>query len=64
MYTFWWVDLGKNWEICNVLPVATAGFLNLKGTNTQYSGQMSQNIPNWKALEIQPVRPTEVCGKV
>ena len=25
---------------------------------------MSQNIQNWKDIEIQLVRPTEVCGEV
>ena len=36
----------------------------LKGTNMQHSGQMNQNIQTEKAIEIQPVRPTEACGKV
>ena len=36
----------------------------LKGTNMQHSGQMNQNIQTEKAIEIQPVRPTEACGEV
>ena len=36
----------------------------LKGTKRQYSGQMSQIFKTVKSIEIQPVRPTEVCGKV
>ena len=36
----------------------------LKGTNRQHSGQMSKNIQNVKNMEMQLVRPTEVCGKV
>ena len=36
----------------------------LKGTNRQHSGQISQNISTEKIIEIQPVRPTEVGGKV
>ena len=39
-------------------------YYNLKGTNIQASGQMSQNIQNRKTVEIELVRPTEVCGKV
>ena len=37
-------------------------FLILKGQNRQHSGQNIQNRK--KTKEIQPVRPTEVCGKV
>ena len=36
----------------------------LKGTKRQYSGQMSQIFKTVKTIEIQPVRPTDVCGKV
>ena len=39
-------------------------FLLLKGTKRQYSGQMSQIFKTVKTIEIQPVRPTEVCGKL
>ena len=45
-----------------VIMVSARG--RLKGTNRQHSGQMSQNIQTEKPLDIQPVRPTEVCGKV
>ena len=30
----------------------------------QHSGHMGQNIQNEKTIEINLVRPTEVCGKV
>ena len=36
----------------------------LKGTIRQYSAQMSQMFKTVKTIEIQPVRQTEVCGKV
>ena len=36
----------------------------LKGTKRQHSGQMSQIFKSVKIIDIQPVRPTEVCGKV
>ena len=36
----------------------------LKGTKRQYSGQLSQIFKNVKTIEIQPVRQSEVCGKV
>ena len=36
----------------------------LKGTIRQYSGHMSQVFKTVKTIEIHPVRPTEVCGKV
>ena len=37
--------------------------MNLKLPNKQHNGQMSQNIQNQKkTIEIQLVRPTEVCG--
>ena len=39
-------------------------FSLLKGTKRQHSGQMSKIFKTEKALEIPPVRPTEVCGKV
>ena len=32
--------------------------------NTQHSGQMSQIFKTEKDIEIQLVRPTEVCGEV
>ena len=39
--------------------------LSLKGYNRQHSGQMSQIILKLKkTTEIQPVRPTEVCGEM
>ena len=37
---------------------------HLKGTKRQHSAQMSKIFKTEKALEIPPVRPTEVCGKV
>ena len=36
----------------------------LTGTKRQYGGQMNQMFKNVKTIEIQPVRQTEVCGKV
>ena len=39
-------------------------FLLLKGTNTQHSGHEGQIFKTEKTIEIQPVRPTKVCGKV
>ena len=36
-------------------------FLNLRGHNTQHSGH---TYLNETTIEIQLVRPTEVCGKV
>ena len=36
----------------------------LMGHNTQHSGHMGQNVQTEKPIEIQPVKPTEVCGKV
>ena len=36
----------------------------LKGTKRQHSGQMSQVFKTVKNIELQPVRPTELCGKV
>ena len=40
------------------------GYPGLKGHNTQQSGHMGQHFQTEKAVEIQIVRPTEVCGKV
>ena len=37
---------------------------HLKWPNTQHSGQMSQKLKTEKTIEIQLVRPTDVCGKV
>ena len=36
----------------------------LKGTNTQHSGHVGQIFKTEKTIEIQPVRPTEICGEV
>ena len=36
----------------------------LKGTKRQFCGQMSKILKTVKTIEIQPVRPTEVCGKL
>ena len=36
----------------------------LKGHNMQHSGKMGQYFSDLKTIEIQLVRPTEVCGKV
>ena len=36
---------------------------DLKGTKRQHSGKMSQIFKTEKTIEIQPVRPTKVCGK-
>ena len=36
----------------------------LKGTKGQHNGQISSNIQNLKKIQIQPVRLTELCGKV
>ena len=47
--------------IFHSIPVQYGG---LKGTKRQYSGQMSQILKTVKSIEIHPVRPTEVCGKV
>ena len=40
------------------------GGFTLKWTKRQNSGQMSQIFKTVKIIEIQPVRQTEVCGKV
>ena len=37
---------------------------SLKGTKRQHSGQMSQIFKTVKTIELQPVRPTELWGKV
>ena len=37
---------------------------NLKGHNTQHSRHTGKNVQTEKNIEIQLVRPTEVCGKV
>ena len=34
----------------------------LKGHNRQHSGQMIKMLQTEKTVEIQPARPTEVCG--
>ena len=39
-------------------------YLTLKGTYTQHSGHVGQIFKTEKTVEIQPVRPNEVCGKV
>ena len=36
----------------------------LKGTNTQHSGAVGQIFKTETTIEIQPVRPIEVRGKV
>ena len=38
--------------------------LKLNGTKRQHSGQMSQILKAEITIQIQFVRPTEVCGKV
>ena len=35
-----------------------------KQHNTQHSGHTGQQFQTEKTIEIQQVRPTEVCGKV
>ena len=44
--------------------VLSTHFLLLRGTNTQHSGHEGQIFKTEKTIEIQLVRPTEVCGKV
>ena len=36
----------------------------LKGPNMQHSGHTGKFLLTETTIEIQPVRPTEVCGKV
>ena len=45
------------WRNISALPVC------LKGTNIQHSGHVGKIFKTEKTTEIQPVRPTEVCGK-
>ena len=39
-------------------------FISLKGHNTQDNGHTCQIFQTETTMEIQLVRPTEVCGKV
>ena len=44
--------------------VFTIQVTTLKGTKSQYSGQMSKIVKTVKTIDIQSVKQTEVCGKV
>ena len=58
----WWGRGGQHpsTEFCTVAKIGPSA---LKGTKRQYSGSMSQIFKTVKTIEMQPVRPTEVCGK-
>ena len=45
------------------LKISKGTFKISKGTNTQHSGHEGQIFNTEKTIEIQLVRPTEVCGK-
>ena len=50
--------------MCLSMVAWPTSLLSLKGTNTQHSGHVGQIFKTEKSIEMQPVRPTEVCGKV
>ena len=47
-----------------LLPLLCLWIRALKGHITQHSGHKGQNLKTETIIEIQLVRPTEVCGKV
>ena len=56
------------WPDIGLTSGVTINLIFLQNTprlhNTQYNGYTGQDFQAEKAIEIQLVRPTEVCGKV